>query len=498
MATLIKDQIKDQNPNPFVYVQGSNLSHQPDVKAPTQKVRLEKEDLTMAILESIHEGVFTIDFNMKITYFNRAAEKITGNRAKDAVGKDCMDVFCSQGGSKEVCVAECPMKKTMKYNTPITKKRIIFNNKGEVLTVSTTTNLLYDSNNEPIGGLETFTDVTAFERLKERWQGKKYKLGNIVGKSPKMTELFELIESVSGTMSNVLIQGETGSGKGLIASAIHYRSANHKGPFVCVNCAAIPENLLESELFGHVKGAFTGAINDRKGRFEQANKGTLFLDEIGELSPGMQSKLLRAVEEKQFEKVGGANTIKVDTRVIAATSRNLEKDMSYKQFRSDLFYRLNIIPCKIPSLRERMEDIPLLVEHFVDKLNYKMEKGVKGVEPEILDLFLRYSWPGNVRELESVLEYAFIQCKGDYLETRCLPPSFRLLNNKITDLSLSRPTPSESFEPFDGNQHTSTLPEKEILLRALKDCHWNRAKTAENLNISRTTLWRMMKKYNLS
>ena len=483
---------------PFFRIQGSSLSHQPDVKAPSEKIWLEKEKLMKAILNSINEGVFTIDFDMKVTHFNRAAEKITGYTAKEAIGQHCTDVFCSQGGSKEECVAECPMKKTMKYKTPIVKKRTIFNKKGGILTVSTTTNMLYDLDNEPRGGLETFTDITAFERLREKWQGKKYNLGNIVGKSPKMTGLFELIESISGTMSNVLVQGETGSGKGLIASAIHYQSPSHKGPFIHLNCAAIPENLLESELFGHVKGAFTGAINERKGRFEQANKGTLFLDEIGELSPGMQAKLLRVVEEKQFEKVGGSNTIKVDVRIIAASSRNLEKDMSFKQFRGDLFYRLNIIPCKIPSLRERMEDIPLLVEHFVDKLNYKMEKKVKGVEPEILDIFLRYPWPGNVRELESVLEYAFIQCKSNYLETNCLPPSFRLLNNKITDLSLGTPISSETFQPFDGNQQTSTLPEKEMLVRALNDCHWNRAKTAENLNISRTTLWRMMKKYNLS
>lgn len=489
---------EDQKENPFVNIKGSSPLRQPDGNTPSEKVWLEKEKLMNAILNSISEGVFTIDFDMKVTHFNRAAEKITGYTAKEAIGKHCTDIFCSQGGSREKCMTECPMKKTLKYSIPITKKRTIYNKKGDVLTVATTTNLLYGLDNEPIGGLETFSDITAFQQLKEKWQGKKYNLGNIVGKSPKMIALFELIESISGTMSNVLIQGETGSGKGLIASAIHYRSPSHKGSLVHVNCAAIPENLLESELFGHVKGSFTGAINDRKGRFEQANRGTLFLDEIGELSPAMQSKFLRVVEEKQFEKVGGSDTIKVDVRIIAATSRNLEKDMSDNQFRSDLFYRLNIIPCKIPSLRERMEDISLLVEHFVDKLNYKMGKEVKGVEPEILDIFLRYSWPGNVRELESVLEYAFIQCKGNYLETRCLPPSFRLLNSKITDLSLSTPVSSETFQPFDGNQQISTLPEKEILLKTLKDSRWNRAKTAENLNISRTTLWRMMKKYNLS
>lgn len=483
---------------PFFRIQGSNLSLQPEDKIQIKKVWLEKENLMTAILDSIHDGVFTIDFDMKITYFNRAAERITGYSAKEAIGKHCMDVFCNQGDSREDCIAECPMKKTMKYKTPIVKKRTITNKKAEILTVSSTTNLLFDLDNQPIGGLETFVDITAFERLKEKWQGKKYNLGNIIGKSPKMLDLFQLIESISGTMSSVLIQGETGTGKGLIASAIHYRGVNHRRPFVHVNCAAIPENLLESEIFGHVKGAFTGAINDRKGRFEQAHKGTLFLDEIGELSPGLQAKLLRVVEEKQFEKVGGSNTIKVDVRIIAATSRNLEKDLLDKKFRSDLFFRLNIIPCKIPPLRERMEDIPLLVEHFVDKFNYKMEKEVKEIDPEIFDIFLRYPWPGNVREVESVMEYAFIQCKGNYLEIRCLPPRFRLLHDKVNDITLSTPISSETFRFSDANPNTSMPTEQRMLLEALENCRWNRSKAAKQLNISRTTLWRLMKKYNFS
>ena len=494
----MNQDIKKNGVIPFFRIQGSNLSLQPEEKIQIEKVWLVKENLMTAILDSIHDGVFTIDFDMKITYFNRAAERITGYSAKEAIGKHCIDVFCSQGDSREDCVAECPMKKTMKYKTPIVKKRTISNKKGEILTVSSTTNLLFDLDNQPIGGLETFVDITAFERLKEKWQGKKYNLGNIIGKSPKMLDLFQLIESISGTMSSVLIQGETGTGKGLIASAIHYRGVNHRRPFVHVNCAAIPENLLESELFGHVKGAFTGAINDRKGRFEQAHKGTLFLDEIGELSPGLQAKLLRVVEEKQFEKVGGSNTIKVDVRIIGATSRDLEKDLLDKQFRSDLFFRLNIIPCKIPPLRERMEDIPLLMEHFVDKLNFKMEKEVKEIDPEIFDTFLRYPWPGNVREVESVMEYAFIQCKGNYLEIRCLPPRFRLLHDKVNDITLSTPISSETFRFSDANPNTSMPTEQRMLLEALENCRWNRSKTAKQLNISRTTLWRLIKKYNFS
>ncbi len=222
------------------------------------------------------------------------------------------------------------------------------------------------------------------------------------------------------------------------------------------------------------------------------------MDEIGELSPGLQAKLLRVVEEKQFEKVGGSNTIKVDVRIIAATSIDLEKDLLDKQFRSDLFFRLNIIPCKIPPLRERMEDIPLLMEHFVDKLNYKMEKEVKEIDPEIFDIFLRYPWPGNVREMESVMEYAFIQCKGNYLEIRCLPPRFRLLHDKVNDITLSTPISSETFRFSDADPNTSMPTEQRMLLAALENCHWNRSKTAKQLNISRTTLWRLIKKYNFS
>ncbi len=261
---------------PFFKFQGSDLSLIPEEKAQTEKVWLEKEKLMMAILDSINDGVLTIDFNMKITSFNRAAEKITGYAAQEAIGKNCMDVFCNVGGAKQDCFENCPMKKTMKYKTPITKKRRIYNKKGDILTVSAKTNLLLDLNDNPIGGVEVFADLTAFEQLKEKWQGKKYNLGDIVGKSPKMREVYQLIESISESLSSVLIQGDTGTGKGLIASAVHYHSINHKGPFVQVNCAAIPENLLESELFGHVKGAFTGAIDDRTGRFEQAQQGHPF------------------------------------------------------------------------------------------------------------------------------------------------------------------------------------------------------------------------------
>jgi PAS domain S-box-containing protein len=485
---------------PFFRFYGTDISLLPSDSTPTERVWLEKEKLMMAILDSISDGVFTIDFNMKITSFNRAAERITGYKAQESIGKNCMDVFCNIGGMKADCITECPMKKTMKFKTPITKKRTICNKNGEILTVSATTILLLDLNNQPIGGVESFIDVTDFEKLKEKWQGKKYNLDNIIGKSPRMSEIYQVIESISKSVANVMILGETGTGKGLIANAIHYRSVNHRGPFVHVNCASLPPNLLESELFGHVKGAYTGAISDREGRFEQAHRGTLFLDEIGEMSPEMQAKLLRVVEEKKFERVGGNKTINADVRLISATNKNIEEALEQGKFRKDLFYRLNIIPIRLPSLVERMEDIPLLVTHFTEKLNYKLQKNIKGVAPGVLDLFMRYRWPGNVRELENVLEYSFIKCDEDTIGMRCLPPPFLSHQRNITDLSLSLPEFPEVFQTPPGylESRNASKSEKEQLMSTLHACKWNRQEAAKALNTSRTTLWRLMKKYDLA
>jgi PAS domain S-box-containing protein len=488
---------RKDNAIPFFRIQGSELMLKPEESIATKKIWLHKEKVMLAILDSLAEGVFTIDFDMKVTVFNKAAERITGFSAEEAIGLNCMDVFCNLGGLKADCLENCPMKKTLQHRLPIVKKRTICNKRGETLTVTATTNLLYDLNNNPIGGVETLVDVTALEDLKEKWIGRKYNLGSIVGKSNSMIEIYQLIESISGSMSNVLIQGETGTGKGLIASAIHYHSPNHKGPFVHVNCTAMPENLLESELFGHVKGAFTGAIKDRQGRFEQAHKGTLFLDEIGEISPAMQAKLLRAVEDKRFERLGGNETVHADVRVIAATNRNLDQEVKARRFRSDLFYRLNVIPIKLPPLRARLEDVPLLVEHFIEKFNFKMGKNISELDPEILDTFVKYSWPGNVRELESTLEYAFVQCRSNYLEMYTLPPRLKMLNSQTTDLSLSSPIVSEAFQFPDMPMSSGKQTEEEEIRRALIACKWKKNKTAERLNISRSTLWRLMKKYNL-
>ena len=485
---------KNQNVVPFFKFQEKGFPFQLDELTPVEKVSLEKENLTIAILDTISDGVVTIDFNMRVTSFNRAAERITGFSAKEAIGKKCMDIFCNATSfDQSKCFSDCTMKMAVTEGKPITRKKTIVNKKGEFLTISSTATILYDLDQRPIGGMATFVDITAFEKMKEEFQEQKYILGNIVGKSAKMRDICQLVESISESRANVLIQGETGTGKGLIAGAVHDNSFNRNGPFIHVNCAALPENLLESELFGHVKGAFTGAVSDRQGRLEMAQRGTLFLDEIGELSHAMQAKLLKVVEEKQFERVGGSKTIKVDVRIISATNKDLEKAIQNNAFREDLYYRLNVIPIQAPPLRERPEDIPFLIEYLIGKLNNKMKKALKGVSPGVLNIFLKYSWPGNVRELENVLEYTFIHCKENYIDFQHLPPACKIFGGQPTDISIAHSSPilSSSYE------NTSGTIDLDRIRKALEKCHWNKIETANYLNLSRTTLWRMMKKYGL-
>lgn len=476
---------------PFFKVQGKGFSFQLDELTPIEKVSLEKDNLIMAILDTIDDGVMTIDFNMKITSFNRAAERITGFSAVEARGQRCKDIFCGRGKiDREKCTTDCTMKMAAKEMKPVTVKKKIVNKKGELVTTSSTATILYDLNNHPVGGMETFVDITAFEKLKEECQGRQYILGNIIGRNQKMIEIYELIDSISESRANVLIQGESGTGKGLIANAVHFSSINRKGPFVHVNCASLPENLLESELFGHVRGAFTGAVSDRQGRLELAQNGTLFLDEIGELSPGMQAKLLKVTEEKQFERVGGSKTINADVRIISASNKDLQRAMQNNTFREDLYYRLNVIPIFAPPLRNRMEDIHFLIEHFLEKLNINMKKQVKGVSLRVSDIFMKYSWPGNVRELENILEYAFIHCRENIIDAQHLPPAIKVLSEQTIDATVPQSISS-------SNQGLSKTVDLNMLLKALEDCRWNKIETAKRINVSRTTLWRMMKKYGL-
>jgi len=307
----------------------------------------------------------------------------------------------------------------------------------------------------------------------------RYSFGNILGKNARMQEVFELISDIANTDSTALIQGESGTGKELIARAIHFNSHRKNKPFVVANCSAYSQNLLESELFGHEKGSFTGAIRRKIGRFEMANGGTIFLDEIGEVSPPTQILLLRVLQDHRFERVGGEETLEVDVRVIAATNKNLTEEMKNGTFREDLYYRLNVIPIFVPPLRERRDDIPFLASHFLQRFSQERKKKVISFSPEVMEIILAHSWPGNVRELENIIDHAIIVAKQDKILLKDLPQYLLL-----------KPLPTQEFATLQDY-------EKNLILRTLQETNWNKHKAAKRLNINRSTLYGKMKRYGL-
>uniref|UniRef100_A0A7V6A3J2 Sigma-54-dependent Fis family transcriptional regulator n=1 Tax=Desulfobacca acetoxidans TaxID=60893 RepID=A0A7V6A3J2_9BACT len=321
---------------------------------------------------------------------------------------------------------------------------------------------------------------------------KRFGFANIIGTSEPIVQLFDLIRKVADTDSTVLILGESGTGKELIARALHYNSQRRHGNLVAVNCAAIPEELLESELFGHERGAFTHAVRTRIGRFEQANGGTIFLDEIADMSPGLQVKLLRVLQDRSFERIGGIKSIKVDIRVIAATNQELEALVKQGNFREDLYYRLNVIPVRVPPLRERVGDIPLLVKHFLQEFSKKKKKPAKRLSPQAMDLLVRYPWPGNVRELENLMERLVILTEGDEIKVDDLPQRFREADSMgIEDKSLDFP-----LEGLNLPQALQDL-ERRLILKALERSNWVKSRAAQLLNLNRTTLIEKMKKQQI-
>jgi transcriptional regulator with PAS, ATPase and Fis domain len=339
---------------------------------------------------------------------------------------------------------------------------------------------LVDRENQFLGAVLVVRDITRVTTL-ERELKERYRFQNIIGKSHKMQAIYDLLESLTETNTTVLITGETGTGKELVAEALHYNSVGPVKSFVKVNCSALAENLLESELFGHVKGAFTGAIKEKIGRFQLADGGTIFLDEIGDLSPKLQIKLLRVLQEKTFEKVGDPEPITVELRVIAATNRDLRKKIQQGEFREDLYYRLKVVEIALPPLRDRDQDIPLLVDHFCEHFNETFHKHILGVSDTVLNLFMNYPWPGNVRELEHALEHAFVVCRGHRIEVEHVPQELRA--STVPHVRLQKPL----------------LPdEAETIRQALRKTGWNKAKAARLLGIPRRTFYRKIEKYHLS
>jgi len=432
-----------------------------------------------AILHSITDGVLTVDKEWRVTSFNPAAERITGFPSEEVIGRHCYEILRS-----ETCRENCPLRRTMQTNIPVYDYAIeIINARGETVPISVNTALLIDEADNIVGGVETFRDLSTYVHLREELN-QRYSFGNIIGKDKKMIEIYNLLKTISATDTTVLIMGETGTGKELIARAIHHNSPRKHKPFIKVDCTALPETLLESELFGYKKGAFTDARNDKPGKFELADGGTIFLDEIGDLPSSIQSKLLRVLEEHAFEPLGAVETVEVDVRVVTATNRNLQEAINQGLFRKDLYYRLNVVPITIPPLRERPEDIPLLISHFVEVFGEKLGKTAARVSQDAMDILVDYAWPGNVRQLEHAIEHAFIHCKGRLIQAAHLPEDIKQKQRPLVDRILNAQNPMEEVE-------------REIIVEALKRNRWNYERTSRALRVSYVTLWRKMKKFNI-
>ena len=369
------------------------------------------------LFNTLPEGVFSVDRKFCITSFNRTAERISGFNREDVLGRHCWEIFRSN-----LCRGNCPLSRALNTGeTRMDQEVTTFNAKGERQTLLVNVNVIRNEKGEPLGAVETFRSVRLENpgvHSAELWD---QRTTGIVGKSPAMHTVMNRLTDVAVSGANVLIDGESGTGKELLARAIHRLSRFRNGPFMAVNCASLAESLLESELFGHEKGAFTGAEKEKPGRFELARGGTLFLDEIGELKPELQVKLLRVIEEREFERVGGTTPIPLEARIISATNQDLRKARTEGRFREDLYFRLRTVPLKIPPLRERSEDISLLIDHFIQKFNIRFSKSVRSVDPKAVQRLSRYHWPGNVRELERCIEYAFVFVKGPIIFNHYLP-----------------------------------------------------------------------------
>lgn len=424
------------------------------------------------ILDCVADGVFTVDRSWSITFFNAAAERITGVTKQRAVGQRCSVIL-----GADICDGHCVLRQSIVTGRSVVGRLVkITRADGRIVPVSVSTALLRDQSGEVIGGVETIRDLTRVEELRRRLL-RRHRFGHIVTQSRKMIELLDTLPQVAPTDATCLIMGESGTGKELLARAIHRASEGAQGPFVAVNCGALPDTLLESELFGHVAGAFTDAKKERPGRFAAAEGGTLFLDEIGDVSQALQVRLLRVLQEKEYQKLGSDVAIPTDVRVIAATNKDLDTMVESGEFRADLYYRLNVVALTLPPLRERGEDIPLLCDHFISRLSRKQGKDISGLSTEVFALFMGHRWPGNVRELENAIEHAFILCSGGLIQAEHLPAHLRPSVHAV------RHAPGCTLAEIEAR----------AILEALRRNKGHRGRTARELGISTTTLWRRLR-----
>jgi PAS domain S-box-containing protein len=439
------------------------------------------------VLDSVPMGIFTVDADWTITFFNREAEKITGFTEKEALKCRCSEIFRT-----ELCYSGCYLKKAIETGNNIVKvrNRILSKSNREV-PVSITAAVLRDKTARIVGGVGSFLDDSVRVALEKEIEG-SYTVADIIGKDEKIDKLFDILPVVAESDASILIVGETGTGKDIFAKAIHNMSHRKGGPFIKINCAALPDNLLESELFGYRQGAFTDAKQNKPGRFQLAEGGTIFLDEIGDLSQNLQAKLLQVLDEKEFYPLGSRRPIKVDVRVVASTNRNLPAMVQDGTFREDLYYRLRVIELELPPLRERSSDIPLLIDHFIVQMGSRLGQEIKGMSIDAMKILLNYPYPGNVRQLKNIIEHAMILCQGEEISKQALPGYvFDLDKTSVPPPAVTPDVPEASDDPL-------LAKEREAILETLSAHGWNLQKTANALHINRTTLWRKMKKDGLS
>ena len=440
----------------------------------------ESTDLFKVILSSIADGVFTVDSERKITSFNRAAEKITGIPASQAVGKHCQDVFHS-----DIC-ENCLLQDTLETGIEAIDRPVnIINVQGEKIPISISTALLKNENGKILGAVETFRDLSTIEHLRKELK-QSYSLEDIISKSPKMHKLFGILPDIAESESTVLIQGPSGSGKELFGRAIHNLSPRKNENYVVINCGTLPGQLFESELFGYEKGAFTDAKTDKKGKLALADGGTVFFDEIGELPLSTQVKLLRLLQEREYEPLGSTKTIKANIRVVAATNKDLKKLVANAKFRDDLYFRLAVVKFDLPPLREKREDIPFLVDHFIRKFNAKTGKKIISVSPNVMSILMRYDFPGNIRELENIIEHGFVLCRSSIIKREHLPPEL-----------LQSESDFDKSKKLESTPVTESIDEQASIITTIRNCGGIISKAAEELGMHRSTLWRKIKRYRI-
>ncbi len=436
---------------------------------------------TEIILESISDGVFTVDHNWHITSFNKAAEEITGILRSEAIDRPCWEVFRSN-----MCEGDCALRRTMKEKKSfVSSSTYIINSHKKRIPITVSTSLLKNENGDVLGGVETFRDLSLVEELRKELTA-RFQMGDMVSRSPTMQKIFHFLPHVAESESTVLIQGETGTGKELLARAIHNLSPRKDKPFMAINCGALPDSLLESELFGYNAGAFTNATKDKPGRFEVAEGGTILLDEIGDVSPAFQVRLLRVLEDGEFQPLGAVKTQKANVRIIAATNKNLQHLVERDDFRQDLFYRINVVNLNLPPLRERKEDIPLLINRFINKLNKLKQRAVTDLDREALKSLINHDFPGNIRELENIIEHAFILCPNGLIMRSHLPAGFNSDTMKNPEM-ISTGKLEKKLK----------VTEAQTIVDTLKENNYNRLAAARALGMHKSTLFRKIKKLKI-